>query len=122
MTSDEYGHATIRNIYFDTPDYRIIRRSLERPVYKEKLRLRAYRQVVPQGRVFAELKKKYDHVVYKRCLILSAGKILMEVKCAGGIPLWMTRVLTKEGIFRTSFSKYGTAYQKLIFKGGNIHA
>jgi hypothetical protein len=38
----------------------------------------------------------------------------MELKCSGGIPLWMTRVLSKERIYKTSFSKYGTAYQKFI--------
>ena len=54
--------------------------------------------------------------------ILPEGRILMEIKCAGGIPLWMTEVLTRHHIFRTSFSKYGTAYQKLILQGGNIYA
>ena len=205
MAPDQYGRTTIRNIYFDTPDYRLIRRSIEKPVYKEKLRMRSYRRATPHSRVFVELKKKYDHVVYKRRLpleeenalrwlsgeahcadrsqiareidyflgfyenlrpamfltyereawfsreisdfrvtfdenalarqenislegeiggtpILPEGKILMEIKCAGGIPLWMTEVLTRERIFRTSFSKYGTAYQKMILKGDPIHA
>lgn len=35
MTPDSYGPTTIRNVYFDTPDYRLIRRSMEKPVYKE---------------------------------------------------------------------------------------
>lgn len=205
MVPDQYGRTTIRNIYFDTPDYRLIRHSLEKPVYKEKLRLRSYRRAGPGDQVFVELKKKYDHVVYKRRLslaesdalawlagtaecpgqsqisreidwflqfyqslaptvflsyereayccpsggdfrvtfdenilcrrqdlsleaevggipILPEGKILMEIKCAGGIPLWMTEILTRLRIFRTSFSKYGVAYQKLIFQGGNIYA
>jgi hypothetical protein len=39
----------------------------------------------------------------------------MEVKCAGGVPLWLTKVLTQERIFKTSFSKYGTAYETLIY-------
>jgi len=39
----------------------------------------------------------------------------MEIKTSGGIPLWMTHVLTQERIFKTSFSKYGTAYQTTIF-------
>ena len=47
--------------------------------------------------------------------ILPEGKVLMEIKCSGGIPLWMTRVLSAEKIYKTSFSKYGTAYQTLIF-------
>ena len=47
--------------------------------------------------------------------ILPEGKVLMEIKCSGGIPLWMTHVLSKERIYKTSFSKYGTAYGMLIF-------
>ena len=47
--------------------------------------------------------------------ILPDGMILMEIKCSGGIPLWMTGVLSKEKIYKTSFSKYGTSYINLIF-------
>ena len=47
--------------------------------------------------------------------ILPEGKVLMEIKCSGGIPLWMIHVLSEEKIYKTSFSKYGTAYQTLIF-------
>lgn len=207
MALDKYGRTIIRNIYFDTPDYRLIRRSIEKPPYKEKLRLRSYTQASPDSLVFVELKKKYDSIVYKRRLattetqalgwisggsapidsqisreidyfrsfyrdlrptvflsyareayycrsggdfrvtfddeilcrghnlslalppagdpILPEGKILMEIKCSGGIPLWMTRFLTEEQVFRTSFSKYGTAYQKLIYpklQGGHQYA
>lgn len=197
MQPDEYGPTTIRNIYYDTEDYRLIRRSLERPVYKEKLRLRSYAQASPESTVFAELKKKYKSVVYKRRLalpeaaarallagevsgvpdsqihreidyffsyyqtlrpvlylsyqreaycqkggdlrvtfdeqilcrrqalslqagtggipILPKGQVLMEIKCSGGIPLWMTHALSAERLYKTSFSKYGTAYETIIF-------
>ena len=63
---DEYGKSTICNIYYDTPDRRLIRRSLEKPVYKEKMRLRSYGTPHGDDRVFIELKKKYESVVYKR--------------------------------------------------------
>lgn len=66
MVPDAYGKSRICNLYFDTPDFRIIRRSLEKPVYKEKLRLRSYGPVGADGAVYAELKKKYRSVVYKR--------------------------------------------------------
>ena len=46
--------------------------------------------------------------------ILPEGKVLMEIKCSGGIPLWMTHVLSEEHIYKTSFSKYGTAYRTII--------
>ncbi len=198
MELDQYGRTTIRNIYFDTENYRLIRRSIDKPAYKEKLRLRSYQQAGPDSTVFVELKKKYDSIVYKRRISLSEkeamewllgknhcrkdsqiskevdyflqfygplrpavflsyereayfakdgsdfrvtfdgsilcrrenisleasvygtpllpeGKVLMEIKCGLGIPLWMTRVLSRERIYKTSFSKYGTAYQTIIF-------
>lgn len=198
MALDKYGHTTIRNIYFDTDTYRLVRHSIERPAYKEKLRIRSYRQADPESPVFVELKKKYDSIVYKRRLslpekqamdwmkgtfhpekksqisneidyflsyyktlhptvflsyerdayyslngddfrvtfdenilcreeelslrsevwgtpLLEKDMILMEIKCSGGIPLWMIHILSEEHIYKTSFSKYGTAYEKLIF-------
>ncbi len=66
MVPDEYSHSSIRNLYLDTPDFRLIRRSLERPIYKEKLRVRSYGRAEEQAQVFVELKKKYRSVVYKR--------------------------------------------------------
>ena len=205
MALDQYGRTTIRNIYFDTDNYRLIRRSIEKPLYKEKLRIRSYRKTEKKDKVFVELKKKYDGVVYKRRLsmplqaamdwvcdganqpdsqigreieyfrnfygglhpavylsyereayfskdgsdfrvtfddnifarqdrlslteepggnaLLPDGMVLMEVKTSGAIPLWMTRYLTENKIFKTSFSKYGTAYQTMIFdKGAYLHA
>lgn len=47
--------------------------------------------------------------------ILPEGKVLMEIKCTGGIPLWLTEILSKERIYKTAFSKYATAYATLIF-------
>ena len=70
MKLDKYGKTIIRNIYYDTDDYRIIRRSLEKPEYKEKLRVRSYSRVRPYDDVFVELKKKYESVVYKRRVAL----------------------------------------------------
>ena len=197
MEPDPFAHATVRNIYFDTDTYRLIRRSIEKPAYKEKLRLRSYSRTEADSPVFVELKKKYDEIVYKRRLampeaeamdwlcgrqagadsqigreidyllsyyetirpavflsyerdayrslsedgfrvtfdeqvlarreelaldsdlwgtpLLPKGKVLMELKCSGGIPLWMSRALTERSIFKTSFSKYGTAYETLIY-------
>ena len=70
MELDQYGRTTIRNIYFDTDNYRLIRRSIEKPAYKEKLRIRSYCQATPDSTVFVELKKKYEKVVYKRRISL----------------------------------------------------
>lgn len=199
MVPDEYSHSSIRNLYLDTPDFRLIRRSLEKPVYKEKLRVRSYGQAGKQEPVFVELKKKYHSVVYKRrisipqnqamaCIggtrpwpdsqigaelaytmdfynhlrpavflsyerdayhgildpdlrvtfdtdiryrqeeltldsdtwgtsILGPGQVLMELKVAGGLPIWMAHVLSQQKVFKTSFSKYGAAYQTILLTG-----
>ena len=63
---DKFCRSTICNIYYDTPDYRLIRTSLDKPVYKEKLRLRSYGIPGQDSTVFVEIKKKYSGVVYKR--------------------------------------------------------
>lgn len=208
MIPDNYGRTTIRNIYYDTDNYRLIRHSIEKPLYKEKLRLRSYRQCGGDKDIFVELKKKYNGVVYKRRIplahkdavswlngefnytnpnqiqgeiqyfrdfyqtlhptvflsydreaffakdnrdlritfdenilsrqsdlsfsapvggtsLLDAGYVLMEIKTGGGIPLWLTDTLTRQHIYKTSFSKYGTAYIHTIFpnyQGGTLYA
>lgn len=70
MQQDGYGRHTICNIYYDTAGDLLIRRSVARPVYKEKLRLRSYGQPGLQSRVFLEIKKKYRGVVNKRRVAL----------------------------------------------------
>jgi hypothetical protein len=196
MTQEKYGASTILNIYYDTPDWRLIRASIEKPLYKEKLRLRAYGTVTDDSEVFIEIKKKFNGVVYKRrdamplhdariflntlarragenqvlreaewminsyCLapaaaisydreayvssndpdfrvtidrnlmgrtealdltygsignkVLNEGQYLMEIKTAGGMPLWMCHLLDELGVFPTSFSKYGKYYKNFI--------
>lgn len=66
MTMDHYGKHKICNVYYDTLDYELIRTSLEKPEYKEKVRLRSYGVPSGEDTVFLELKKKFDGVVYKR--------------------------------------------------------
>lgn len=198
MAIDKYGHTTIRNIYYDTENYRLIRRSIESPVYKEKLRVRSYELSHDDSTVFVELKKKYDHIVYKRRIPLKTAEAekwlsgetqrpvdtqiareidyflsfyktlrpalflsyereayfsktggdlritfdenilsretdmslkvdaygdyvlppeltLMEIKCSGAIPKWLTRALSENNLYKTSFSKYGSAYKNSIY-------
>ena len=71
---DSYGKTSILNIYFDTPDYKLIERSLEKPVYKEKLRLRTYGIANDETNAFIEIKKKYKGVVYKRRISMPYAK------------------------------------------------
>lgn len=77
-------------IYNDTVDYRLIRASLEKPAYKEKLRLRSYGVTEPGGEVFLELKKKYKGIVYKRRITLpedAAGEFIAGRARSVNIPL-----------------------------------
>lgn len=195
MRGDQYGESNICNLYCDTPDFLLARRSIEKPCYKEKLRIRSYGVVKEGSDVFVEIKKKYDSVVYKRRIVtdestamkmltddilidrqigkeisyftrlycgikpqmflsyrreafygiddrdfritfdrsikwrtydlsLSSGiygqsvlpenKIIMEVKTAAAIPLWLVKTLSKNKLYKTSFSKYGTAYTLML--------
>lgn len=70
MQPDQYGRHTICSLYFDTPDFLLIRRSLSKPKYKEKLRLRSYGLPGPDTTVYLELKKKLAGVTYKRRVAL----------------------------------------------------
>ncbi|HRX58422.1 MAG TPA: polyphosphate polymerase domain-containing protein [Eubacteriales bacterium] len=74
MHPDPFGRSTVSSIYYDTEDYRLIRTSLEKPDYKEKLRLRWYGTPSADSTVFVELKKKFDGVVYKRRAQLTAAE------------------------------------------------
>lgn len=198
MEEDRFGHSMIRNLYLDTDSFRLIRQSIEKPLYKEKLRVRSYGPAREADGVFVELKKKFDSVVYKRRLTLPCGQalealkngrplpaigqiareiesfrgfygptlrpamflsyerdafrandgsefrltldtnirwrtnrlnlgsdcegstllepdqVLMELKTAGGMPLWMVHFLSEQGIRKVSYSKYGTAYARML--------
>lgn len=66
MQLDKYGITSIASLYYDTPDYRLIRASLEKPPFKEKIRLRSYGLATDDSPVFLELKRKAYGIVYKR--------------------------------------------------------
>lgn len=84
--ADVYGKSRIRNLYFDTPDWRIIRASMERPAYKEKLRLRSYVKAEKDTKVFLEIKKKYKSVVYKCRVSLTELEAERFIRGAGSLP------------------------------------
>lgn len=71
MNEDSFGLHTISSVYYDTDSYEIIRESLAKPKYKEKLRLRSYGTPGPADEVYLELKKKVNGTVYKRRMGLS---------------------------------------------------
>ena len=193
MEADAFGLTSIASLYYDTPDSRLIRASLEKPIFKEKLRLRSYGLATQDSPVYLELKRKYDGVVYKRrvqttipraerffageaaagdgqigrelayfrdrypglrpaCLIIydrtayfqpggdlrltidrkpryrtedldltssldgiplmEEGRSILEIKVQGAMPLWLSGILSEEGIFKSSFSEYGEAWKR----------
>lgn len=195
IPKDIYPSGTIQSLYYDTPNYQLIRKSIEKPMYKEKIRIRTYEIPNDQSNVFLELKKKNEKIVFKRrvelpyadatnffindnvilegqigreihyfkkfyqnlipsfliiydrkayCdynidlritfdnnirfrtndlslnnertgeLILDEDKVLLEIKTCGGYPMWLCKYLSENKIYKTSFSKYGIAYKKLI--------
>lgn len=77
---DQYGYHTIHNLYYDTPDYELIRNSIEKPKYKEKFRVRGYGKITDDSPVFLEIKKKYRGIVYKRrtSLSMKQAKVFLE--------------------------------------------
>lgn len=96
----DYGSPRIQSLYYDTADYELIRKSLERPAYKEKLRLRAYGEPGTLTQAFVEIKKKYNGVVYKRRTgmpleeavgALERGEMPEETGQVGREVMWMTR-------------------------------
>lgn len=101
LEQDKFGHSTISNIYYDDPNARLIRNSIEKPQYKEKLRLRGYNTINSNSTVFIELKKKYKGIVYKRRLSMSlfeAYKFLNQETKA-------TKQIEKEVLYFLDFYK-----------------
>ncbi|MCD8316827.1 MAG: VTC domain-containing protein [Eggerthellaceae bacterium] len=105
LAPDAYGRSAITSVYLDTPEFSLIGRSLEKPLYKEKIRIRAYGKsggetlvnalqttdvwkdpesidVLGEDAflpVFLELKKKFKGVVYKRRVMITLGATILFV-------------------------------------------
>lgn len=75
MIPDAFGLTSIASLYYDTPDRRLIRQSLEKPPFKEKLRLRSYGLASVDSPVYLELKCKAYDTVYKRRVQSTIGGV-----------------------------------------------
>ena len=91
---DRFFQSTVCSVYYDWEDFRLIRHSLDKPVYKEKLRLRSYNVPGPEEPVFVELKKKFKGVVYKRRVAMAAAEA--EAWLAGEIPAPIQSQISRE--------------------------
>ena len=86
LEPDMYGKSLLLSLYFDTPDQKLISRSLQHPLYKEKLRLRSYGIPEEDTTVFLELKKKYAGIVYKRRIALPYRDVKAWIRREGKLP------------------------------------
>lgn len=86
MRPDEYGRSLVCSLYYDTPDFRLIRTSMQKPRYKEKLRLRTYGVPTADTLAFAEIKKKYKGIVYKRRVMLPYSDAMSWLSGERGAP------------------------------------
>jgi hypothetical protein len=66
MEPDQYGEYLVQNLYYDTENWDVVRASTQKPLYKEKMRLRCYNMPHTNSKLFLELKKKFAGIVYKR--------------------------------------------------------
>lgn len=119
MSPDDYGQHTIGNVYYDTNTYDLIRYSIEKPPYKEKLRLRSYGIPNADSKVFLEIKKKYKGVVYKRRISLTLAEA--EVYLNEGIrPSQESQILNEIDYFISYYKpqpKLYLAYDRVAYFG-----
>lgn len=77
IVEDIYPTSSIYNLYLDNHRYDMLYRSMEKPPFKEKLRIRSYQEVTSwEDEVFLEVKRKSDHVVSKRRIAMTYGQCL----------------------------------------------
>ncbi len=91
MAPDAFGRTRIVSRYFDTPERALIERSLDKPLYKEKLRLRSYGSSQADDRVFVEIKKKYKGIVYKRSQPISRGRSHSIIKSTSMVAVFLSK-------------------------------
>lgn len=116
---DQYGEYTICNIYYDTENYELVRHSIEKPVFKEKLRMRSYGTPQPDSPVFLEIKRKFNGTVYKRRITLPYEEMMRFVE-TGEYPYPDNQVQKEIDFFIKSYSpkpKVYLAYDREAYVG-----
>ncbi len=108
MRPDAHPRYTIGNVYYDTADYALIRASLEKPAYKEKLRVRSYGVPGDDDLAFVEIKKKFDGVVYKRRVTMTAAQAARWLR--GGRPPQESQISREIDWFMQSYHPAPAVY------------
>ena len=101
------------NLYFDDDSNHVIRNSVERPFYKEKLRLRSYGVPTDDSLVFLEIKKKTDGVGTKRRAripLVDAMHFLDTGIHPEGIPYIDEQVLREIDYYRSHHDVHPSTY------------
>ncbi len=81
LEKDKFFESTICNIYFDNKNSDLIVNSLDKPIYKEKIRLRSYNKTPDlDSIVFLEKKDKYEGIVGKRRIEMKLGDFYNYIK------------------------------------------
>ncbi len=113
LYSQKTGFYSICNIYYDTPTDELIRRSIEKPVYKEKMRLRSYGTPKDMDtKVFLEIKKKYEHLVSKRRIVLKLSDAYRYMN-DGALPVSNSvnpQILSEMDYMRSIYELYPKLY------------
>lgn len=99
---DKYGETKICNIYYDTPNFVLVRRSVDKPIFKEKLRLRTYGVPTDDTTAFAEVKRKFNKIVYKRRIHMP---YIQAIDYLGGSKIDSNTQITKEINYFLNFYK-----------------
>ena len=122
MSPDRFGETVIRNIYFDNKSDELIETSLEKPAYKEKLRLRSYGTPEADSTVFFEIKKKYQGVVYKRRIAMKRDEAYHYILTGelpehliGNIPVEIDYMIRRYRLFPKAF----ISYHRIALVGNN---
>ena len=100
MRLDDFGQTIITSIYYDTQDWALIERSLDKPLYKEKLRVRVYGTTAPRAddEAFIEIKTKFKGIVYKRrvaCSYAQAQTFIEQTSRLGYAPLELCEAIAQ---------------------------
>lgn len=105
MRLDDFGKTIITSVYYDTEDWALIERSLDKPLYKEKLRVRVYGTTAPRAtdEAFIEIKTKFKGIVYKRrvaCRYGQAQTFLEQTSLLGRAPKALIQDIAQEDAHR----------------------
>ena len=110
LTLDPHGKSTICNLYFDTDNYYLIRHSLERPLYKDKVRIRSYNLANLDTIVYMEVKKKFNGIVSKRRISAPLRDIYSYLSNKSEIPYANTQVGKEIDYYFKYYNLHPTSY------------